>query len=150
VFDVNLRQAFYSAEVLAESLKMASIAKLNHEELPIIANLMGIGGANEELAARKLLDVYGLELVCITRGANGSLLVNRFESNEHSGIPVQVADTVGAGDAFTAGLVHVYLQGASLPTINDLANRMGAWVTSQPGDVIPRSTLRNSMWDFSL
>jgi fructokinase len=143
VFDVNLRQSFYSAEVISESLKMASIAKFNHDELPIIANLLGIESANNELAARKLLVAYDLELVCITRGGNGSLLVNRVESHEHSGIVVQVADTVGAGDAFTAGLVHGYLQGASLPTMNDLANRMGAWVSSQPGAMPPRTTLQS-------
>ena len=141
VFDVNLRQSFYSAEVISESLKMASIAKFNHDELPLIANLLGLRTANEELAARLLLDVYGLELVCITRGANGSLLVNRTESSEHSGIAVKVADTVGAGDAFTAGLVHGFLQGASLGAMGDLANRMGAWVSSQPGAMPPRSTL---------
>jgi fructokinase len=149
VFDVNLRQAFYSAEVISESLKMASIAKLNHEELAIITSLLGLESANDELAARKLVNAYSLDLVCITRGANGSLLVNRTESNEHLGLAVEVADTVGAGDAFTAGLVHGYLQGASLPTMNDLANRMGAWVSSQPGAMPPRSTLPTSLGVFS-
>jgi fructokinase len=149
VFDVNLRQAFYSAEVISESLKMASIAKLNHEELAIITSLLGLESANDELAARKLLNAYSLDLVCVTRGANGSLLVNRTESNEHLGLAVEVADTVGAGDAFTAGLVHGYLQGASLPTMNDLANRMGAWVSSQPGAMPPRSTLPTSLGVFS-
>jgi fructokinase len=140
IFDVNLRQSFYSAEVISESLKLASIAKFNHDELPIIANLLGIESAKEQVTARKLLDGYGLDLVCITRGARGSLLVNRIECHEHRGIGVQVADTVGAGDAFTAGLVHGFLQGASLEAMSDLANRMGAWVSSQPGAMPPRST----------
>jgi fructokinase len=133
VFDVNLRQSFYSADVISESLKMASIAKLNHDELPIVTNLLGLETADEERAARKLLDAFDLELVCVTRGANGSLLVNRAESDEHSGLAIRVVDTVGAGDAFTAGLVHEYLRGASLQAMNGLANRMGAWVSSQPG-----------------
>jgi fructokinase len=145
VFDVNLRQSFYSAEVISESLKMASIAKFNHDELPIIANLLGIESANDELAARKLLNAYSLDLVCITRGANGSLLVNWSESNEHPGLVVEVADTVGAGDAFTAGLVHGYHRGASLQAMNELANRMGAWVSSQRGSMPPRSTLPTSL-----
>ena len=148
VFDVNLRQSFYSGEVISESLRMASVAKLNHDELPIVANLLGMESANEELAARELIKAYGLNLVCITRGANGSLLVNGAESHEHSGIVVQVADTVGAGDAFAAGLVHGYLQGASLPTMNDLANRMGAWVSSQRGAMPSRSTLPDSLGEF--
>ena len=92
---------------------MASIAKFNHDELPIVASLLGLESANEELAARKVLLAYALELVCITRGAKGSLLVSRAESSDHSGIVVQVVDAVGAGDAFTAGLVHGFLQGAS-------------------------------------
>lgn len=133
VFDVNLRQSFYSVEVISESLKMASIAKLNRDELPIIADLLGLGTADEERTSRKLLDTYDLELVCVTRGAGGSLLVNQSESDEHPGFAVKVADTVGAGDAFTAGLVHEYLRGGSLKAMNKLANRMGAWVSSQPG-----------------
>ena len=149
VFDVNLRRSFYSAEVISESLKMASIAKFNHDELPIVASLLGLESANEELAARKILLAYALELVSITRGANGSLLVSRAESSDHSGIVVQVADAVGAGDAFTAGLVHGFLQGASLQEMNDLANRMGAWVSSQPGAMPLRSTLPGSISKFT-
>ncbi len=138
IFDVNLRQQFYSAEILAESFKLADIVKLNADELPIAVKLLGSTFQDEERAARWLRDTYGLRLVCITRGAKGSLLVNSTESSQHAGVRVVVADTVGSGDAFTAALVYHYLRHGSLATMNEAANRMGAWVASQTGATPPR------------
>jgi fructokinase len=153
VFDVNLRQGFYTAQVLAESMKAASLVKLNHEELPKIVRMFGFeshgvdnqgvdnptfdnhGGEHggEQDAARRLLLAHDLKLVCVTRGTNGSLLVSANECSEHPGFKVKVADTVGAGDAFTAALVHGYLRGMLLAQINETANRVGAWVATQSG-----------------
>jgi fructokinase len=133
VFDVNLRQNFYTAQVLAESMEFASAVKLNHEELPRIMRLFELEHRSEDDSARRLLSSHHLNLVCVTRGTNGSLLISAGECNEHPGYKVQVADTVGAGDAFTAALVHGYLRRAPLAQINDTANRVGAWVASQSG-----------------
>jgi fructokinase len=134
VFDCNLRQNFYSRKVVADSLRLATIAKLNHEELPIILRLLeSKQGRGMQESARDLLSSFDLSLVCITRGNAGSLLVSATECCEHPGFQVKVADTVGAGDAFTAALVHAYLRGASLAEINERANRLGAWVASQHG-----------------
>jgi len=133
IFDVNLRQAFYSAKALSESLKFADIAKLNAEELPHVVELLGIPHHGEQPSAERLRFAYGLKLVCVTRGAQGSLLVSEFERHEHPGFRVQVADTVGAGDAFTAALVHHFLRGARLAAMNEAANRIGAWVASCVG-----------------
>jgi fructokinase len=133
VFDVNLRQNFFTAQVLAESMQLASVVKLNHEELPRIMRLFELEHRSEEDSARHLLSLHDLKLVCITRGSNGSLLVSADGCNEHPGFKVKVADTVGAGDAFTAALVHGYLRGTPLAQINDTANRVGAWVASQSG-----------------
>ena len=133
VFDVNLRQAFYSGEILAESMKLANVAKLNNDELPKVMNLSHIPHKDEFSSARRLIDEYELDLVCITRGGKGSLLVSREKSSEHPGFKVHVADTVGSGDAFTAGLVHEYLHGASLDLMNEVANLVGAWVASEVG-----------------
>jgi len=72
-------------------------------------------------------------MVAVTMGGEGSLLVTREAMHRHPGVDVQVADTVGAGDAFTAGLVDAYLRGASLAEMNEAANRWGAWVASKPG-----------------
>jgi len=72
-------------------------------------------------------------MVAITRGGHGSLLVRRDEWHEHPGYPVKVADTIGAGDAFTAALTHYLLRGAGLATLNEAGNRWGGWVASQAG-----------------
>src|SRR5216683_778897 len=83
--------------------------------------------------AQRSLSVHDLKLVCITRGSRGSLLISADECSEHPGIKVKIADTVGAGDAFTAAMVHGYLRGTPLAQINETANRVGAWVASQSG-----------------
>jgi fructokinase len=133
VFDVNLRQSFYSAEILSESMHLADIVKLNDDELPTLASLMKIPHKDEKTSAKRLLSEYELKMVCITRGGNGSLLVQANEVSEHPGFRVRVADTVGAGDAFTAGMVHEYLHGAALSLMNEVANLVGAWVASEVG-----------------
>jgi len=133
VFDVNLRQNFYTAQILGESMKLATIVKVNHEELPKIMRLFELEHRSEEDSARRLLSLHDLKLVCVTRGNSGSLLVSHDECSEHPGFKVKVADTVGAGDAFTAALVHGYLRRTPLVQVNESANRVGAWVASQSG-----------------
>ncbi|HLK32610.1 MAG TPA: carbohydrate kinase [Terriglobales bacterium] len=133
VFDVNLRSPFYSAEVLAGSLPLATIIKMNQDELPIVADRLGIIFKGERAAAEALLAHCGLKLVCVTRGQRGSLLFGEQGADEHPGFRVPVVDTVGAGDAFTATLVYYFLRGASLREMNDTANRIGAWVATQAG-----------------
>jgi fructokinase len=101
VFDVNLRQSCYSQEVLAESMRLADIVKLNDEELPKVMSLgdFQFSPGDELGAARQLIGEYDLKLVCITRGGRGSLLVSSaprdVEVSEHPGFRVRVADTVG-------------------------------------------------------
>jgi fructokinase len=134
VFDVNLRQRYYSASVLEESSQLADIIKVNHDELPVVAKLLGLPFIYDEMrAAQWLRAKYNTRLVCITCGAKGSLVVSEDETSQHPGCRVHVADTVGAGDAFTAALVYHYLRHASVSTLNEAANRMGAWVASQTG-----------------
>jgi fructokinase len=133
VFDVNLRQTYYSQDVLAESMRLADIVKLNDEELPKIMSLAKHPHKDELSSAQRLISAYDLKLVCITRGGRGSLLVRVGDMCEHRGFRVRVADTVGSGDAFTAGLVHEYLHGASLDLMNEVANLVGAWVASEVG-----------------
>jgi fructokinase len=133
VFDVNLRQSYYSQDVLCDSMRLADIVKVNDEELPKIMRLGNFVHKNELASAQRLISAYDLKMVCITRGGRGSLLVTSDDSNRHPGFSVDVADTVGSGDAFTAGLVHEYLQGASLELMNEVANLVGAWVASEVG-----------------
>ena len=133
VFDVNLRQHYFSIEILRQSFELAGVVKLNHEELLIIAEMFEIKTANQTETARRLRAKFDLELLCVTRGADGSLLLTADEIDEHSGFKIRVADTIGAGDAFTAGLTHGFLRGWKLNEINQFANRVGAFVASNTG-----------------
>jgi len=133
VFDVNLRQSYYSQEILMESMRRADIVKLNDEEMAKIMKLANLPHKDERSSAERLIRAYDLKMVCVTRGTRGSLLIRGQELSEHPGFKVRVADTVGAGDAFTAGLVHEYLHGASLDLMNEVANLVGAWVASEAG-----------------
>ena len=142
VFDVNLRQSFYSAQTLADSAKHADIIKLNHDELPTVVQLLGFPFHDEESAAQWLRHTFHIKLVCITRGAAGSFLVSEYAKHEHPGIRVHVADTVGSGDAFTAALVYHYLRRDPLAVMNEAANRMGSWVASQTGATPARDEAR--------
>lgn len=137
IFDVNLRQNFYSAEIIRDSLKCANVVKLNDEEAPRVAELVSVSSRDARDFCRSLLKSFDLRLACVTRGANGSLLCDRNEAQEHPGFEVQIKDTVGAGDAFTAGLVHELLRGSPLAEMSDMANRMGAWVASCSGAMPP-------------
>lgn len=133
IFDVNLRQKYFSREVLHESMRLASVVKLNHEELPVIAEMFEINGASQIETARALRGKFGLKLLCVTRGAAGSLLIAEGEISENAGVKVEIADTIGAGDAFTAAMTHGILRDWNLDKINRFANRVGAFVASRTG-----------------
>ncbi len=140
VFDVNLRPPYVSGEIVQESLELASVVKMNQAELPQVLALLGFessessgGDALRQGAKRLLRSFPGLRLVAITRGAKGSLLVSNEEWDEHPGFALTVADSIGAGDAFTAALTHYLLRGAPLRRLNEAGNRWGAWVASQSG-----------------
>jgi len=144
VFDVNLRAPFYSSEVVQESLELATVMKMNDAEVPLVLGLLGLQafdprdpGALRSAAERLLEEFPTLKMVAVTRGGSGSLLVTRDAWHEHSGIAVTVADTIGAGDAFTAAMTHYMLRGADLATLNEAGNRWGGWVASQPGAMPP-------------
>jgi fructokinase len=152
VFDVNLRAPFYSAEVIEESLELATVVKMNEEEAPRVLEQLDIELPGFEIedalkdrepqtrldllraaADRLLAEFPTLHMVAITRGSRGSLLVTRDEWNEHPGFPVNLADGIGAGDAFTAAVTHYMLRGASMAMLNEAGNRWGAWMASQSG-----------------
>ena len=115
-------------------MRFASIVKLNHEELPRICEIFGLSTSDECSSARQLAKLHSVQMICVTRGPRGSLIVQRNgEASEHPGFRVPIADTVGAGDAFTAAMTHEYLRGSSMDRVNEKANRMGAWVASQAG-----------------
>lgn len=145
IFDVNLRAPFYSAEIIKESLELSNVIKMNVAETPLVLELLGLtieDATGETLptniylraASERLLQAFpSLRMVAITRGSRGSLLSTRDKWNEHPGFSVKVADSIGAGDAFTAALAHSMLRGAGLATLNEAGNRWGSWMASQSG-----------------
>ena len=139
IFDVNLRAPFFSAEIIERSLDLATIFKLNADEMPQVLSMLGFpdtqGTSPEVLlaGARQIIDQFPVALIAITMGAHGSLLVTRREVDRHSGYPTTVVDAVGAGDAFTAAITHFHLQGAPLARLNAAGNRWGSWVAAHAG-----------------
>lgn len=133
VFDLNLRQSFYSLEIILHSLERADILKLNDDELPQLANLLGLSG-NDKAILTALVINHNLQLVMLTRGSKGSLLVSPSGYADHPGIPVEnLADTIGAGDAFTAAAVVSLLNGDNLRSVNEKANLRAAQVCTYSG-----------------
>ena len=133
IFDVNFRKSSYSRAIVMDSVGRANIVKLSQEELPRLAELLTIPVSDDRRFATTLIQQFDLNLVSITRGAQGSLLASSTHFHEHPGFRIEVKDTVGSGDAFTAGLVHEYLRAGSLARMNETANQMGAWVASCSG-----------------
>ncbi len=134
VYDINLRPPFFEREWIARSLCHAKIVKLNDEEVPTLSQMFATGPHSDLEYARDLLATHPkLELVCVTRGANGCLAVSRSEVIDLPGIAVQVVDTVGAGDSFTAALIQTRLAGWPLARSVAFANRVGSLVASRSG-----------------
>lgn len=154
VFDVNLREPFFSPEIIEQSLEFATIFKLNADEMPQVLSLLDFpdaAGTTPDFllnGARQIIDQFPVKLVAITLGAQGSLLVTRNQVDRHPGYPTKIADTVGAGDAFTAALTHYYLCGAPLAQLNAASNRWGSWVASHTGAMPPLPEAeRNAVMD---
>ena len=132
VFDINLRQHYYSRDVLEESLNLADILKINDEEIRIVADMFGLG--NDDVAAcRALIDRYALRLVILTKGAEGSEVITADEVIPQPAGAAKVVDTVGAGDSFTAAFVVAYLRGDSLADAQRQASDTAAYVCSCKG-----------------
>lgn len=143
VLDTNIRAPYMSAEVVQWSLSHANLAKISDEELAWVSCAAGGSGltaggepslAAIEGCARELLALYpGLNLLAVTLGSRGSFLLTPTGADYHQGFSITVKDTVGAGDAFTAGLVHACLSAAPLAIINEVGNLCGSFVASHAG-----------------
>jgi len=142
VLDLNLRFPYFDKELIETSLRMADVLKLNSDELAIVSELFSLNGVELELL-RILLEKFSLQLVALTAGEKGSILLSHKEKSLHSGYSVPVVDTVGAGDAFTAALVHGLLSGLELEEINDFANRLASLVCTKKGAWVEISHLES-------
>jgi fructokinase len=143
VYDVNLRQDFYDKETMVSSLAASRWVKLNEDELQVLTDLLGLAGATPSERLQALRQRGGLELAALTRGERGCLLRSERDEIDLPGIPVRVVDTVGAGDAFTAGLVASVLEGRPLAEAAEFANRLAARVAAAAGGtpLVPRANV---------
>lgn len=132
IFDINLRQHYYTKEIIQDSLAMADILKINDEELDIVSELIGFAGSSTE-KCHALISGFNLSLVILTKGAEGSDIVTMSEVLSHGAGDVEVVDTVGAGDSFTAAFTLSYLNGESLEAALKLASETAAYVCTKHG-----------------
>jgi fructokinase len=150
LFDINLRQHFYSIGSIEASLERASILKLSDEELPVLKNAFSLSGS-VEVQLSELKNRFELKLIAYTRGAEGSLLIDGSGTDDHPGNTITTIDTIGAGDSFSATLCAGLLQGLTLATLNENANQVAAYVCSQRGatPALPESIVKNVSYSTS-
>lgn len=148
IFDINLRQNFYTKEILRESFWKCNVLKINDEELIIISRMFGYPGIDLQDKCWILLAKYNLKMLILTCGTNGSYVFTPGTVSFQETPKVPVADTVGAGDSFTAAFCSSVLKGKSIPEAHRLAVEVSAYVCTQSGamPVLPEA-LRNRLND---
>jgi fructokinase len=133
VFDINLRQQFYSAEIIKASLERCNVLKINDEELLILRDMFGYQ-MDTDATCQEILKTYNLRMLILTCGTEGSYVYNADGSWSFLPTPiVEVADTVGAGDSFTAAFVASILQGKTMQEAHKVAVEASAFVCTQHG-----------------
>lgn len=139
IFDINLRQHFYSKEVIQESLRRSNVMKINDEELVVIGRLFGYPGLDIENKCWLILGKYNLDMLILTCGVNGSYVFSRGAMSFCETPKVEVADTVGAGDSFTGAFVASILSGKPIAEAHRIGVNVSAFVCTQNGamPVIP-------------
>lgn len=133
VFDVNLRQWFYNKEILCNSMKRCNILKINDEELVTVSRMFGYPGIDLQDKCWILLGKYNLKMLILTCGINGSYVFTPGNVSFQPTPKVEVADTVGAGDSFTAAFISSVLKGKSVSEAHSLAVRTSAFVCTEKG-----------------
>ena len=143
IFDINLRQNFYTLDIIEQSLKRCDILKINDDEILIVAKLYGWESKSELEVCSLLLCKGNMKMVVLTKGSEGSYVITNSETSFKPTPLVDVADTVGAGDSFTAAFVASLLGGQSISTAHQLAVDVSAFVCTQHGafPVLPQELL---------
>ncbi|MCW3787686.1 carbohydrate kinase family protein [Plebeiibacterium sediminum] len=132
VFDINLRQNFYSKEIIDKSLQFANVFKINEEEIVIFKDMFEMEGTEEEIC-QQIVNKYDLTLLTLTKGSEGSFLITNNEKSFVSTPKVEVADTIGAGDSFTATMVMGILNKQPLNILHQKAVEVSAFVCTNHG-----------------
>ena len=133
IFDINLRQQFYTKEVICQSLKHCNVLKINDEELVLIGRMFDYPGLDMENKCWLILGKYDLDMLVLTCGTNGSYVFTPGQMSFQETPDVKVADTVGAGDSFTGSFVGSILNGKSVPEAHHTAVQVSAYVCTQNG-----------------
>ena len=133
IFDINLRQQFYTKEVIKESLQRCNILKINDEELVLIGRMFGYPGLDIENKCWLILGKYNLDMLVLTCGTNGSYVFTPGQMSFQETPKVEVADTVGAGDSFTGSFCASILNGKPVPEAHKTAVQVSAFVCTQNG-----------------
>ena len=133
VFDVNLRQGFYNKEILCKSMQNCNILKINDEELITVSRMFGYPGIDLQDKCWILLGKYNLKMLILTCGINGSYVFTPGNVSLQPTPKVEVADTVGAGDSFTAAFIASILKGKSVTEAHSIAVKTSAFVCTQKG-----------------
>ena len=137
IFDINLRQQFYSKEVIQESLRRCNILKINDEELVLIGRMFDYPGLDIENKCWLILGKYNLDMLVLTCGTNGSYVFTPGQMSFQETPKVEVADTVGAGDSFTGSFCAAILSGKPVAEAHQLAVQVSAYVCTQNGAMPP-------------
>ena len=134
VFDINLRQNYYSKDIIEESLRIANVLKLNDEKIETLTPMLNLGDDGYEARCRQIIDSYNLKLVVLTCGANGSYVFAADGKSSFLPTPkVKVVDTVGAGDSFTATFVASLVKGETIAEAHKKAVDVAAFVCTKHG-----------------
>ena len=135
LYDVNIRLDFYPQDILRQSLAFSTVVKLNADEAPLVAQRLYGDVLPEAELARRLAGDFPVRVLCVTKGAEGCTVYSGGVARSFACEPVRVADTVGAGDAFSAAFLEHYCRTGDPFAAAERGNLLGAYVTSQPGAV---------------
>lgn len=133
IFDINLRQSFFTKEIIEASMRRCNILKINDEELVVVSRMFELPDLDEEKRCKQLIKDYNLDILVLTCGTNGSYVFTADKSYYQPTPKVEVADTVGAGDSFTGSFCAALLKGKSIPEAHELAVKVSAFVCTQNG-----------------
>lgn len=139
IFDINLRQQFYTQEIIEESFRRCNILKINDEELVVISRMFGYEGLDMRNTCLKMVTDYRLQMLVLTCGTNGSYVFTPTLTSFQDTPKVEVADTVGAGDSFTGSFCAAVLNGKSIEEAHRIAVKVSAYVCTQNGAMPPYS-----------
>lgn len=137
IFDINLRQSFFTKEIIEASMRRCNILKINDEELVVVSRMFGLPDLDEEKRCKQLIQEYNLDILVLTCGTNGSYVFTAGKSYYQPTPKVEVADTVGAGDSFTGSFCAAILKGKPIHEAHALAVKVSAFVCTQNGAMPP-------------